>query len=498
MEINVIEGNITEIETEIVCLGIFEGVTSPGGAAGAVDAGLNGALSALLSDGDFTGEQNKTYLLRTNGAIKPKRVLLVGLGKRDKFDIEVVRLVSAKAAQTAAEYGELASIVHGAGIGGLDTADAAQAMTEGTLLGSYRFDKYKAEPEPEQLEEFQIIEYDSGKLSQIESGVERGKAIAEAVMFARDLANEPGDSLPPVEMASRAQAMAQSVGLQCKILDQAEIESEGFVGITGVSRGSAQPPRLIVLEHRPANSKGVVALVGKGVTFDSGGISIKPRAGMERMKFDMGGAAAVLGTMRAVAILDLPIHVIGIVPAVENLPSGTALKPGDVLRFKNGKSVEVTNTDAEGRLILADGLLYAKQYDPDCVIDAATLTGACVIALGKEAAGIFSDDLELLNQLQAAADTASERIWRLPLYPEYKELLKSKTADFGNSVMAPGGMPQAGSSAAAVFLKEFADFPWAHLDIAGMAWDLKKSYSPAGASGFGVRLLTQFLSDRAS
>jgi leucyl aminopeptidase len=498
MEIQVIQAKVAEIETEALCLGIFEGVTSPGGAAGAIDEALNGALSLLLSDGDFRGKEGETYFLRMNGSIKPKRLLLIGLGNQEDFSVEVVRRISARAAQAASDLGELTSILHGAGIGGLEPESATQAMVEGTLLGAYAFNKFKADPGQGVISKFQIVELDENKLSAIQLGVETAKAIANGVAFARDLANEPGDSLPPIELAKRAQAMAESSGLSCEILDEDAIDREKLAGILGVARGSAQLPRLIVLEHKPANSQGKVVLVGKGVTFDSGGISIKPRAGMEKMKFDMGGAAAVIGTMQVVASLKLPIHVICIVPAVENLPSSTALKPGDVLRYKNGKSVEVTNTDAEGRLILADGLLYAKRYEPDYVIDVATLTGACVVALGDAAAGIFSDEDELVDQLRSAGEAASERLWRLPLYPEYKKLLKSQTADFGNSVMAPGGSPQAASSVAAIFLKEFVDFPWAHLDIAGVAWDLKKAYCPAGASGYGVRLLTQFLRDRVS
>jgi leucyl aminopeptidase len=345
----------------------------------------------------------------------------------------------------------------------------------------------------------QIVEFDRGKIEAVKAGAERGRLIAESVCFARDLANEPGVSLPPRTLAERARTLAQEFALECQVLTEKELEAEGMAGILGVARGSEEPPRLIVLQHRPQKkAESPTVLVGKGVTFDSGGISIKPREGMEAMKYDMSGAAAVLGAMRAVALLKLPLHVVGLVPAVENLPSGKALKPGDILRYSNGKTVEVTNTDAEGRLILADALLYAERFKPRAVIDLATLTGACVVALGKEAAGLFCNDSELLEKLQRASQRSGERLWELPLYEEYKRLLKSEVADIGNSVLARGSTPQAGASAGAVFLKEFVTYPWAHLDIAGTANDMEtRVYCPKGATGFGVRLLMEFLLNEA-
>ena len=498
MEILVSNTNIVEVESEVIALGIFNGEQSLGGAVGAVDNALVGEISALLEERDFLGEQGELYVLRTEGAIPAKRVMLVGLGHQDRFDLDVVRSVSAIVAQNARRYAHLTSVVHDAAAGRFEANETAQAVIEGSLLGMYEFNEYKPGSEAPRLTSLVLVEMDESKISLVEQGIRRGQAIADAVAFARDLGNEPGNGLPPIEMASRAVEMAQRVGLECEILDEEGIRQQHMAGVIGVSLGTAQPPRFISLKHNVTQNSRPIVLIGKGVTFDSGGISIKGRAGMESMKFDMGGAAAVLGAMQSIASLDLPIPVIGLVPAVENLPSGTALKPGDILTYKNGVSVEVTNTDAEGRLILADGLIYAEQFNPQYVIDLATLTGACVVALGKEAAGLFCEDSDLKSKIENAGARTSERVWPLPLFDEYKDLLKSKYATIGNSVILKGGMPQAGSSAAGVFLKQFVNYPWAHIDIAGTAWDIEKPYAREGASGFGVRLLVELLSGESA
>ncbi len=500
MDVNVKHGDILNIKTEAICLGIFQGVRAPGGAAGAVDRALGGALSALLKEGDFEGKKGELLFLRTEGKIPAKRVLLVGLGERERFTLDVAREASAAAAQAAGRFRELTTIVHGAGIGGLSPESAAQAVVEGAILGTYRFERYRQQREGPRLERLQLIEFDRSKLSEMEAGAKRGQIIAEAVCLARDLANEPAASLTPKELAERAEALAKEFKLQCQVLTENELKRAEMNGILGVARGSDEPPRLIVLEYWPQRAKfsEPIALIGKGVTFDSGGISIKPREGLEAMKYDMAGAAAVLGAMRALSALELPLPVVGLVPAVENLPSGKALRPGDILRFVNGKTVEVTNTDAEGRLILADALIYAQRYRPRFVIDLATLTGACVIALGKEAAGLFSNHAPLVERLKAASQKTGERVWELPLYEEYRELLKSEVADLKNSVLAKSGIPQAGAAAGAIFLQEFVSYPWAHLDIAGTAYDVEtRAYCPKGATGYGVRLLTQLLLDEA-
>ncbi|MCS7198549.1 MAG: leucyl aminopeptidase [Candidatus Bipolaricaulota bacterium] len=491
MQVRVEQGDITRIATEAICLGIFQGVQRPGGAAGAVDRALDGALSEVLTDGDFSCKKGEVFWLRTHGKIGAKRVLLVGLGSSEKFSADVVREVSAAAARAAKSLSELTTIAHGAGIGGLDPQIAAQATIEGTLLGLYRFEKFKKPEEPIKLERLRIVEHRAEKLEQLQIGARRGQIIAESVCFARDLANEPGQSLPPRELARRAQGLAQELGLRCEVFDEKALEQLGMGGILAVGKGSDEPPRFIVLEYNVTKDSQPIVLAGKGITFDSGGISIKPREGMEAMKYDMSGAAAVLGAMRAVALLKLPISVVGLIAAAENLPSGKAIKPGDVIQISNGKTVEVTNTDAEGRLVLADALVYAQRYNPHAVIDVATLTGACTIALGKEAAGLFSNDESLAQKIQRAAQQTGERVWPLPLYEEYKELIKSEIADIKNS-MNKG--PLAGASIGAIFLKEFVNYPWAHLDIAGVAYDVEsRLYHAKGATGYGVRLLTQLL-----
>jgi leucyl aminopeptidase len=500
MQIVTEQGEISKIQTDAICLGIFQGVRRPGGAAGAVDGALDGALSEILTDGDFSCKKGEVFWLRTHGKIGAKRVLLVGLGPAEKFSSDVVREVSAATVRAAKSLPELTTIAHGAGIGGLDSLTAAQATVEGALLGLYRFEKFKKPEEPIKLERLRIVEQSAEKLEQLERGAQHGRVIAESVALARDLANEPGQSLPPRELAQRAQQLAQELGLRCEVFDEKALEKLGMGGILSVGKGSDEPPRLIVLEYHPHSSPlpawereaaQPVVLIGKGITFDSGGISIKPREGLEAMKYDMSGAAAVIGAVRAVALLRLPMAVVGLIAAAENLPSGKALKPGDVIKISNDKTVEVTNTDAEGRLVLADALVYAQRYNPQAVIDLATLTGACTIALGKEAAGLFSNDETLLPKIQKAAQQSGERVWPLPLYEEYKEIIKSEIADIKNS--ANKG-PQAGAAVGAIFLKEFVSYPWAHLDIAGVAYDVEsRLYHAKGATGYGVRLLTQLL-----
>ncbi len=491
MHIIVEQGDITKARTDAICLGIFQGVQRPGGAAGAVDKALDGALSEVLTDRDFSGKKGEIFWLRTHGKIGAKRVLLVGLGPAEKFSADVVREISATAARVAKSLSELTTIAHGAGIGGLDPQTAAQATVEGTLLGLYRFEKFKKPEEPIRLERLRFIEHSAEKLERLKIGTQHGQIVAESVCFARDLANEPGQSLTPRELARRAQELAQGLGLRCEVFDEKALEQMGMGGILAVGKGSDEPPRLIVLEYNLTKNSKPIVLVGKGITFDSGGISIKPREGMEAMKYDMSGAAAVLGAMRAIALLKLPIPVAGLVAAAENLPSGKAVKPGDVIKISNGKTVEVTNTDAEGRLVLSDALVYAQRYNPQAVIDLATLTGACTIALGKEAAGLFSNDETLAQKIQNAAQQTGERVWPLPLYDEYKEIIKSEIADIKNS--ANKG-PQAGAAVGAIFLREFVSYPWAHLDIAGVAYDVEsRLYHAKGATGYGVRLLTQLL-----
>ena len=364
-----------------------------------------------------------------------------------------------------------------------------QAITEGLMLAAFSGDRYKSQdrggPAPEQM-----LVVASGGAAALERAVERGRILGESSNMARDLCNEPANILTPSVFAERGAAIAREAGLTVEILDEDEIARLHMGLLLGVSRGSAEPPRVIVMTHEPAGAPAapVLGLVGKGITFDTGGISIKPADGMERMKDDMAGGAAVIGAMRAISLLQAPIKVVGIVPASENMPGGRATKPGDVLTGAGGKTVEVLNTDAEGRLILGDGLWYAQRLGATHLVDVATLTGACVVALGKVASGLFGQPEAWVESVQRASARAGDRTWPMPLYDEYTEQLRSEIADLVNT----GGRP-AGACTAAVFLKEFAGgLPWAHLDIAGTAWaDEAKPWQPKGPTGVAVRTLAE-------
>jgi leucyl aminopeptidase len=372
-----------------------------------------------------------------------------------------------------------------------------QALAEGAVLGTYRFDRYRAKPQTPSVGAVTLLTSRPDLVAPMQEGVRRGEVVARATNFARDLANTPPNDCGPGTLAQLAREIAQRHGLRCTILERPELERLGMGGLLAVASGSQQPPRLIVLEHRGSPDPPVV-LVGKAVTFDAGGISLKPWAGMDDMKFDKCGGVAVLATLQAVAELQLPLHVVGLIPAVENLPSGTAYRPGDIVRLYGGKTAEILSTDAEGRLIVADALGYAGTLKPQAIVDAATLTGACVVALGTMASGLLANHAELAARLQAAGDRSGERVWPLPMWREYGELVKSEVADIKNAWgRSPG---PAGAILGAWFLAEFVgNVPWAHLDIAGTAWvqdgTLRKPYARAGATGTPVRLFLQLLRD---
>ncbi|MCC7352259.1 MAG: leucyl aminopeptidase [Anaerolineae bacterium] len=495
MKVTVKQGGIQFEEAPLVVVNLFEGVTEPGGATGAVDRALGGAIREIITAGDFKGKGGETALLYTRGNFPAKRVLVVGLGKAEKFDLEAVRKASATAARKAHDLGlaRLATIVHGGGIGSMAVVDAAQAVVEGTILGLYRYRELKSDDENggKPLEELTLVEFDEKKLADVREGVRVGQIVAEAACLARDLSNRPGNLATPTHLAETAQRLAQELGLRCQVLERAEFEALDMGALAGVARGTEEPPKFIILEYNADKPDlPAIVLAGKGITFDSGGISLKPSEKMDEMKHDMSGAAAVLGTMQAVARLALPLHVVALIPATENLPSGRAIKPGDVLKALSGKTIEIISTDAEGRLVLADALAYAKRFNPAAVIDVATLTGACVVALGHVATGLMGTSEKLNNRIKTAAQATGERVWELPLWDEYDELIKSEVADVKNS-----GGRYGGAITGAMFLKKFAsDYPWAHLDIAGTAdTDKAGSYTAKGATGVGVRLLTQLL-----
>jgi leucyl aminopeptidase len=498
MNIRVEQGDIAQHKADAIVVNLFEGVTAPGGGTGAVDRALDGAISRVIADGGCRGKDGELTLIHTLGKIAAPRVIVAGLGKADKFSIDKVRDLSAGVGRylRRARCATAATITHGAGIAGLDAEACAQAIAEGTLLGLYRFGRHKKPPEDEvEPQELVIVEHDGAKLAAAERGIARGVVLAEAANFARDLANEPSNILTPAELAARAQSWAKEAGLECEVFEREWAEEQGMGSFLGVAKGSAQPPKFIVLRYKGGGSQHL-ALVGKGITFDTGGISIKPAAGMEEMKGDMSGGAAVIAAMGAITRLKPSIDVTGIVPATENMPGGNAIKPGDVLRAMTGTTIEVINTDAEGRLILADGLGYARKQSPapDAIVDVATLTGAISIALGNVAMGAMTNSEPLLARVRNACDASGEKVWELPMWDDYKDQIKSDVADIKNT-----GGRGAGSITAAFFLKEFVgDTPWVHLDMAGVDfYEKEKGVLVKGASGIPVRTLVHLALDMA-
>jgi leucyl aminopeptidase len=490
LDIRIVIGDVTALRCDAVVANLCEGVKEPGGATAALDAALDGSIRKLIRAGEITGKWGSQTLLHTLGQLPAGRVLVMGLGKREEFTLERIRAVSAESLKALRKVGarQVATIVHGAGAGGFNPAQAAQALVEGAVLGLYRFGRYKRESDDaKEIAALSLLEGDRAKVRAMTEAVRRGRILAEATNAARDLANEPGNTLTPTELARRAAAMARRAGVRCRVLGPPDLSRLGARALLGVARGSHEPPRMIVLEYRGGRSGGPhLGLVGKGITFDSGGISLKPAENMEAMKGDMAGGAAVLAATCAVARLGLPITVTAVIPASENLPSGTALKPGDILRAMSGTTIEVVNTDAEGRLILADALHYARRRGASHLVDVATLTGACVVALGTVNSGAFSNNQELLDRVLAAGKAAGEKIWPLPMDPEYDDLIKSDVAELKNS-----GGRKGGAITGAKFLQHFVgETPWVHLDIAGTSEaDKEKGYQPKGATGVMVRSL---------
>ncbi|UCG23618.1 MAG: leucyl aminopeptidase [Chloroflexota bacterium] len=493
MNTSVAQGSIQEYPADTLIVNLFEGVTAPSGATGAVDGALNGAISELIQNGDFSGKRGESVVLYPRGAIPAKRVIVVGLGESGEFDLEGVRSASATAIRQARKRkaNHVATIVHGAGIAGLPAAAAAQATVEGSLLAAYRFDADKEQQEQHIIETFTVVEFSTDKIEAFEAGIAAARAIGAGVQLARDLVNMPPNVATPTRMAQAAEEIAEEQGMELTVGDREWAAKRDMGAFLAVAKGAGEPPKFIVLEHNSHRQDvDTIVLIGKGITFDTGGISIKPSERMGLMKSDMAGAAAVLGAMKSVGLLDLPLRVIGITPCTENMPDAEAYRPADVIKASNGKTIEIISTDAEGRMVLADGLVYAAHYKPKAVVDLATLTGASVVALGKGmAAGLFANDDALRDQLLYAAKSTHERLWPLPLWDDYKKAIKSDVADMKNSGGRMGGV-----ATSAIFLKQFTDYPWAHLDIASVAFGEKDSgYNTAGATGFGVRLLLEFL-----
>jgi len=489
MEIKAVVGDITKIQVDALVVNLFEEVKQPGGATAAVDKALGGAVSQLIDQGEIKGKLGEVTIIHTLGKLPARIVATAGLGKKEEFNLDKVRRVAGDFSRLLRKSNchRVATVLHGAGTGSIEPEDSAEAITEGSLLGLYNFTRYK-KPEYEEIAEISVIS-DSSQLTALSRGIENGKIMAEATAIARDMVNEPANQMTPTRMAEIAEETANKYDLEFKVLDSRDMEAMGMEALLGVASGSSQPPKLITLGYKGnPDSQNTAGFLGKGVTFDSGGISIKPSEGMGEMKDDMAGGAAVMAALAAIARLKCQINVTAIIPAVENLPSGSALKPGDILKAMNGKTIEIINTDAEGRLILADALSYAVKQSLSPLVDLATLTGACRVALGVEYSGLFSNNQRLANAIVKAANKTGEKMWQMPLPEEYKEQNKSLIADIKNT-----GNRYGGAITAALFLAEFIDdVPWAHIDIAGTASSNKESgYTVKGATGVGVRTLTE-------
>ena len=488
MEIEIIAGDITQVEVDAVVVNLFEGVEQPGGATAVVDKALDGAIAHIITQGEVKGKLGELGIVHTLGKLPARIVAVAGLGKRQDFDLDKIRRVSGEFCRSLRRLNcrRVATILHGAGVGGIETEDSAEALVEGSLLGLYSFSRYK-KAEYEDIDRMVIVERDESKVPAIERGIKKGKIMAEAIIMARDMVNEPSNYMTPTRMAEVARGVAETCNLKLDVLDVEDMEAIGMGALLGVARGSSEPPKLIVLSYRgDEDSESAAGFIGKGVTFDSGGISIKPSEGMGEMKDDMAGGAAVIAALSALARLKPRINVVGVIPATENLPSGTALKPGDILKAMNGKTIEVINTDAEGRLILADALSYAVRQGLSPLVDLATLTGACRVALGTGYSGVFGNDQQLTDKVLKAAFKAGERLWQMPMPEDYKEQIKSEIADVKNT-----GNRYGGAITAALFLAEFVNNTlWAHVDIAGTASSSKESgYVVKGATGVGVGTL---------
>ncbi|HVR43640.1 MAG TPA: leucyl aminopeptidase [Thermoanaerobaculia bacterium] len=444
---------------------------------------------AIASIG-FEGRAEQVVSLAGEG--EPKKITLVGIGRRAAVSRRVLRTAIQVVGKIARKNRDASiALVSPYLIPGTDARETTLFLADRLAHADYRFDPYKTGEEGRRFDIGATLippkPIDGREAKRL---LDRARILADSVRLVRDLGNAPGNELTPAVLAQRAQAVAKESGLSCTIWDKKQIEKMKMGGLLAVNRGSNEEPRFITLEWSPRKAKKTVCLVGKGITFDSGGISIKPSDKMEEMKFDMSGAGTVIGAMRAAALLEIPVRVVGLIPSTENLPSGSAYKPGDIITTMSGKTVEIVNTDAEGRMILCDALHVAKRYEPDHLIDFATLTGACVVALGNEASGLFSNDDELARMLIEAAEKAGEPAWRLPEWDDYKELIRSEWADMKNS-----GGRWGGAISAAVFLKQFVECPsWAHVDIAGTAYtENENARDPRGATGVGVRMAIRFL-----
>jgi len=494
VEIKVIVGDIDKIKAGAIIVSLLEGVERLDGDIATIDKALDGAISRLISQGEIKGKLNEITIIHSLGKLPAPRVVVAGLGKKQELSQDKVRGAVAETCRLLRQKGvdSIATIAQGAGIAGISLESATQAVTEGALLGVYSFRRHMTkEAEYGEIKQLTIVGADETKLSTLERGCYKGRVLAEATNLARDMVNEPANYMTPNHMAEMAKKLAETYGLEFSVLEREQMQELGMGALLGVTQGSRQPPKVVILHYRGGDSTQIdVALVGKGITFDSGGISIKPSEGMGEEKADMAGGAAVMAAVSAITQLKPRINVMAIIPATENLPGGSALKPGDILTAMNGKTIEVISTDAEGRLILADALSYAKKFGAKLVVDVATLTGACRVALGEVYSGAFGNNQELMDKVIKAGAEAGELIWQMPMHERYKEQIKSDVADIKNV-----GGKYGGAITGAQFLAEFVgDTPWVHLDIAGTRLSEKeKAYMVKGATGVPVRTLVNLV-----
>ena len=480
---------LVKIEAEALVTYLFEEVKSFSGALAELDAATGGTLSKLIASGELTGKMLETTLLHYPQGLAAQRLLVMGAGKKDKFGTAELRRLAGAAVRTLKSR-QVKRVTFLASENDRSAA-GAQAIVEGMILANFDSEKYKTDKKPgNEITAAALAGWSESSRAEAAIGLSRGRVIAESQNFARDLGNEPSNRLTPRMLADRAAAMARGAGLSVEVFDEGKIAELKMGALLSVAQGSVEPPRMIIITYtpeRPNPGAPVLGLVGKAITFDTGGISIKPANDMEKMKYDMCGGAAMIGAMRAIAALKPSCKVIAVVPSSENMPGGRAQKPGDVQFSMAGKSIEVINTDAEGRLILADGIAYAKQLGCTHLVDAAPLTGAVVVALGNVNIGVFGSDQAFTDQLLASGKAAGEKMWPLPVDDDYRENIKSGIADIQNVGSGKGG----GAITAAMFLKEFTgDTPWIHLDIAGTAWqDDVKPWNAKGATGVAVRSL---------
>jgi len=495
LKIELVSKSAQETYTDMIVVGNFSNADNPNKKLVEVDQILDGAITELMNQGAFLGKFKETTLIHTFGKLPSKYLLLIGLGEKEKLTVDRLRELSALIVKTAKSYKSktVTSCLFGQNHPKIGALKAVQPFVEGAYLGNYRFKGYSSEREEQpELDLFQI---NVGEMNEeLKAEIEKGIAYAEGTNLARDLVNTPGNMMTPTIMAEKAIEIAKRHNMKYEILEKDDMERLGMGGLLAVAQGSEQPPKMIVLKYQGKDEwdDEVLGLVGKGLTFDSGGISLKPREGMENMKTDMGGGASVLGAMEAIGRIKPKMNILAVVPSSENMPSGKALKPGDVIKTMSGKTIEVLNTDAEGRLILADGITYAKKLGATRIIDLATLTGAVVVALGNITTGAMTNNQAFLDEFMQAAKSAGEKIWQLPTDDEYKELIKSQIADLKNT-----GGKTAGSITASLFVGAFAeDTPWIHLDIAGTAWSEKDTnIAPKGGTGVMVRSLVQLIDD---